>query len=367
MMPMDETRTARGARARGDLADARETIGDAADGARRASIFLFNTTVDLYAYPSDGEDAADPAVRGHLDRALGAACARCREFEHLFSRTREDSDISRAHAAAPEAVRVAPETAELVGLGLRYGAASGGAFDITMGTVTRLWNFHTKEVPSRLALARALPHVGARHIVLGANGAGEPMLAIDDPQTVIDLGGIAKGYIADDLGALMRDRGVGRFVLNLGGNVLVAGGRPGNASARPVVKAGSPWRIGIVNPRDPRHHRAILRLRDGSVVTSGIHERSFVRGGVLYHHILDPSTGMPARTDVVSATIVADRSIDCDGWSTTAFMLGVDRALERIAAIPGVEAVLIDAADAVHWTPGIADALELVPTLPHLG
>ena len=100
------------------------------------------------------------------------------------------------------------------------------------------------------------------------------------------------------------------------------------------------------------------------MVTSGLHERCFTRGGVTYHHILDPATGMPAKTDVVSATIVARRSLDCDGYSTAVLMLGVERGLELVEATPDVEAVLIDGSDEVFWTSGIEDSLSLVPTWP---
>ena len=346
-------------------------LSDAEMGARMAELFVFNTDVRLFAYPAEGASTADPAVREVLDAALEAACARCLFFEHTLSRTRSDSDISRAHAASPAPVPVAPETAELTRLALAYGARSEGLFDITMGTVTSLWNFHTGEVPSHLALARALAHVGAEErIEVGEapaeDGSVTLTLAITDPETILDRGGSAKGYIADDLARLLRAHGVERFVLNLGGNVLVAGGRPGNADARPPRTAGEPWRIGIVNPFDPAHHRALVSVRDGSVVTSGLFERSFTRGGITYHHILDPQTGMPARSDVASATIVAERSIDCDGWSTTALMMGAARARAFIEDLPGVEAVIIDDADRVTWTSGIADRLSLVPTLPHL-
>lgn len=352
------------------------TIAWAADGAREAEIRVFDTVVSLFAYAdgpaaADGPDAAegsapcDAATVALLDGALSAACERCLHFERTLSRTRADSDISRAHAASPAPVPVAPETAELVRLGRAYGAASEGCFDITMGTITRLWDFHTGRIPSRLELARALGHVGPDRYVVSEAGAA-PSLAILDPDTVLDLGGIAKGYIADDLARLLEGRGVSRFVLNLGGNVFVRGGRPARPDARPPVRAGAPWRIGIQNPFDAARHRALVDLRDGSVVTSGIHERSFTRGGVTYHHILDPATGMPAKTDLVSATIVAERSIDCDGWSTTAFMLGAERARALIEGLPGVDAVLIDERDRITWTSGIAERLSLIPTLPHL-
>lgn len=365
----------------------------AQDGSRCISFFLFNTQVHMHAY---GDAAADPDATARLDAALVAARDRCLFFERAFSRTRDDSDIARAHAASPNAVPVSPQTARLVRQALGYCERSRGKFDITMGTVTSLWNFHTGEVPSRLALARALPHVDYRHIVLDEEPLGkdspvqgsldddalnactsrapssnvrssklsQPALAITDPHTILDLGGVAKGYIADDLTDLFIAHGVGRFVINLGGNVVVRGGRPADASARPPVAAGSPWRIGIINPLDPAHNRAIVDMADGSVVTSGIHERRFTKGGVTYHHILDPATGMPAKTDLTSATIIAPRSMDCDGYSTTALMLGARDAIDFVESLPGIEAVLIDEADEVWWTSGIEERLSLVPTLP---
>ena len=336
-----------------------------ADGSRVLSMFIFNTDVHMHAYAPDGADPDDPSVVERLDDALLACRERCLFFEGTLSRTRGDSDISRAHAASPEPVPVASETAELVLLAQGYCERSGGLFDITMGTLTSLWDFHTGQVPGSLARHRALPHVGYDRVRVGADADGGPTLSIDDPDTILDLGGVAKGYIADDLARILGGRGVGRFVINLGGNVLVRGGRPADP-AHGHPSAGAPWRIGIVNPRDPAHSRAIVDIADGSVVTSGLHERCFTRGGVTYHHILDPATGMPARTDLVSATIVAARSLDCDGYSTTALMLGSERARAFIEGIEGVEAVLIDTDDEVSWTSGIEDRLSLVPTLPRL-
>lgn len=333
------------------------------DGSRVISFFIFNTDVHMHVYPDDGEQAADPVVIERLDRALDAARLRCLEFEHAFSRTRPDSDISRAHAAAPDPVRVDPRTAELVTLAKGYCATSGGLFDITMGTVTSLWDFHHGVVPGSLALSRALPHVDYRRVQVGADTDGYPTLSILDPDAILDLGGVAKGYIADDIACLLEGRQVSRFALNLGGNVLVRGGRTADSShGRP--HAGMPWNIGIVNPRDDAHSRAIVALADGSVVTSGVSERSFTRGGVTYHHILDPATGLPAETDAASATIVAPRSLDCDGYSTTALMMGARRGIDFVEGIPGVEAVIIDRDDEVLWTSGLEDRLSLVPTLP---
>ena len=336
----------------------------ALDASRVISFFIFNTDVHMHAYAADGEDEGDSAVRTRLDEALTACRDRCLFFEQRFSRMRADSDIARAHAASPEPVAVAPETADLVRQAIGYCERSQGFFDVTMGTVTSLWDFHKGIVPTGLALSRALPHVGYGKIAVSEDTDGAPMLAITDPEAILDLGGVAKGYIADDLARLLEERGITRFVLNLGGNVLVRGGRAEDLEARPPVHAGEPWKIGIVNPLDPAHYRAIVDVADGSVVTSGLHERRFTRGGVTYHHILSPADGMPAKTDVVSATIVAPRSMDCDGYSTTVLMMGAERALAFVEGLSGIEAVIITEADEVRWTSGLDERLALVPTLP---
>ncbi len=342
----------------GDPAEARPY--DALDGSRIISFFLFNTNVHLHAYGGEEPEKGVREGAGAVDEALLACRDRCVFFERALSRTRGDSDISRAHAASPAPVAVASETAELVELALGYCARSEGLFDVTMGTVTSLWDFHTGKVPSARSLDEALGHLGWGHVQVDRTAS---TLTIDDPATVLDLGGVAKGYIADDLAGVLRSFGVRRFVINLGGNVLVAGGRPENRAARPPHRAGSPWKIGVVNPRDPAHHRVLIDVVSGSVVTSGAFERRFARGGRVYHHILDPRTGMPAETDLACATIVSSRSLDGDGYSTAAFMMGAARARSFVEAIDGVEGVFIDTADRVTWTSGLEDRLALIPTL----
>ena len=193
-----------------------------ADGDRELSLFIFNTDVHLHVYAPDGVDVREASVRAQLDEALIACRERCRYFETHFSRTRPDSDIARAHAHAPEPVAIAPEMAEVLRLARGYCERSGGCFDITMGTVTSLWDFHRGVVPSRLALARACEHVGMDRFAVDEREACVPTLAITDAATVLDVGGIAKGYIADDLGRLLERHGIHRFALNLGGNVRQA-------------------------------------------------------------------------------------------------------------------------------------------------
>ena len=142
-----------------------------------------------------------------------------------------------------------------------------------------------------------------------------------DARAAVDVGGIAKGWIADELTALLAARGLAGFVVNLGGNVAVGGAKPD----------GTPWRVGIRDPRDPHDPAALLGavpLASGSAVTSGVYERSFTTAdGRFCHHILDPRTGRPAATDVAGVTVVADRSLDAEGFSTTLLALGLERGL----------------------------------------
>ena len=133
----------------------------------------------------------------------------------------------------------------------------------------------------------------------------------------MDVGGIAKGWIADRLSALLAERGLDSFVVNLGGNVMARGQKPD----------GSPWRVGLQDPRDKGSIVGAVTVRDASAVTSGVYERCFERDGAFYHHILDPKTGFPVETDAAGATVVARRSIDAEGYSTTLLALGIERGL----------------------------------------
>ena len=269
---------------------------------------------------------------------LDEACALCERFEKLLSRTIATSDVGRINAAAGEAVEVDPLTAELIVSALGYCEESEGLFDITIGAVSELWDFTEGVVPSEEAIAQALPHVGWRNVQV--KGSTVRLL---DPDARIDLGGIAKGYIADALVDLLAERGVTSASVNLGGNVCVLGNKPD----------GSPWSVGVRDPDDSSGSSVIAKvpLSGGSVVTSGLYERSFESGGRRYWHILDPHTGYPVETDIISATIVSERSIDGDGYTKPLFMWGPDEALRRLSRKPGLQALLVTADGEPLMTP----------------
>ena len=331
-----------------EYGDAREAVAERGDDASRViSFFIFNTEVHFHAYASDGQSASDPTVSRRLDAALAACRDRCLYFEHRLSRTRPESDICRAHSCAPAEVGIASETADLIRRSLGYCERSRGTFDVTMGTVTRLWDFHEGVVPSPLSLSRALPHLGCSHIHLGGTAAA-PTLSIDDPETVLDLGGVAKGYIADDLAGILLDHGVERFVINLGGNVLCVGNRPD----------GTPFHVALQKPfAEKRETFETLAIDGLSVVVSGVYERHFIVDGRNYHHLLDPKTGWPYDNGLISTAIISESSADGDALSTACFALGLEKGMELADSLDGVYAIFITDGYEVYYSEGAEEFL----------
>ena len=281
---------------------------DAAEGKPAGVRFLaFNTVIDIEAY---GETAACQA-------AFEEARALCRRYERLFSRTLPHSDIARINSAHGQPVAIDPLTYDLLSKAIAYCAESEGAFDITVGPAVRLWNFHEGTVPDDGALAEAVRHVDWRALKLWEEG-GACFAQLADPDAAVDAGGIAKGWIADALVAAMEAHGLSGTIVNLGGNVAVSGTKP----------TGDPWHVGIRDPRDPSQLIGAVPLVAGSAVTSGVYERCFTApDGTFYHHILDPRTGRPVETDVAGVTVICEKSIDAEGFSTTLLALGLKRGL----------------------------------------
>ncbi len=281
---------------------------------------------------SEGVSSTRKDVPPQVSTAFHELRALCERYENLFSRTIPTSDVSRINGAQGEAVAVAAETAQLVARALTYCEKSGGVFDVTTGCLTRLWDFHQGIVPEKQTLQQAVQHVDWHTVsVFQENDTWYAQLA--DPDAALDVGGIAKGWIADELGKYLQHEGFANFLINLGGNVLAHGH---NAQ-------GKPWTIGITNPFPDQSENVVVRCTGESVVTSGTYERCFQKNGVFMHHILDPRTGLPAVTDAVGATIVCEKSIDAEGFSTTALALGVENGLAFCKAQPEIiSAIFID-------------------------
>ena len=275
--------------------------------------FVCDTVVTITAYAS--QETVDDAMR------------LCRAYERRLSKTVEGSDIWNCNHANGEPVTVDPETADLLRLAKEIAALSGCAFDVTIAPVSALWNFTADPptLPDADELEAALEHVNDANLLIDGN----TVTLKNGAQ--IDLGGIAKGYIADCVASYLKANGVKHACINMGGNIVVFGGKPD----------GTPWTIGI---RDPNGTAAdseeVLSLSDGVLVTSGNYERFFLLDGVRYHHILDPTTGMPVQNGLASVTILADNSALSDALSTACFVLG-EQASKPLLEHYGVRAIFL--------------------------
>lgn len=277
-----------------------------------ATQILMTTVVTVSVYADD---------RSVLDGAMEL----CRQYEQLFSRTVETSDISRINSAGGAPVTVAPETAELLNIALKICEESGGAFDITVTPLTELWNITKASIPPADAdITEALKKVGYKNITV----SGNTVTALGG--ATLDLGGIAKGYIADKLKDYLVSKGVTRGTINLGGNVVLIGDND-----------GKPYSVGIQKPFGVTGEAALtVKLSDKTAVTSGIYERYFEFEGSIYHHIIDTSTGYPTDSDIASVTIITDSSSIADGLSTACLVLGLEEGT-KLAEKFGAETVFI--------------------------
>ncbi len=269
-------------------------------------------------------------------RLLAAGMAEFDRIEADMSTYRESSEISGVNRnAASRPVPVTAELHDLVARSLELSTKTGGAFDITFDSIGHLYDFRRSVHPDAAAIRKNLPAINYRHVVLGDD---PPTIRFTMPGTRINLGGIAKGYACERVIALLRAAGVTNALANAGGDTRLLGDRRGKA-----------WLVGIRDPDSDEHWVTRLALDDEAISTSGDYERFFEEGGVRYHHILDPKTGVSA-SGVRSVTVIGPDATLTDGLSTSVFVLGPERGLALIEAMPGYAAVIIDAERRVRYS-----------------
>ena len=224
----------------------------------------------------------------------------------------------------------------MIQLGIHYGELSDGKFDITVLSASELWDFHDgkKVIPDQKVLEEAVSHIDYKNIQVDGT-----TVTMKDPKCRIDLGGIAKGYIADRLKEYLEKEGIEHATINLGGNVLTIGTKPD----------GSDYKIGIQKPfAADGEVLEVLSVHDRSVVSSGDYERYFEKDGVIYHHILDPQSGWPVQNDLDQVTILSDSSADGDALSTTCYVLGLEKGMKLIQEMDDVEAIFVTKDGEIH-------------------
>lgn len=291
----------------------------------------------------------DDMKASDAEQLLDDSFALMREYENILSRTISDSEVSKINEAGGQWVEVSEDTIDIIMTANTVAHESDGVFDITIGKVTKQWDFKAEEpqVPDASVIAEALPHINYKEIATESD-----KVKLSDPDAEIDLGGVAKGAIADKVCAFLEEKGVTRAVVNLGGNVVVIGEKAED----------TPWTVGIERPfTDRKELVGVVQITDKAVVTSGIYERNFEKDGKIYHHILDPKTGYPAETDLEAVTIIADKGYSgfCDALSTACLILGKDKAPQFIKQMQekypdrGIEAAFIDNTGNIVQTDGM--------------
>ena len=291
---------------------------------------------------------------------------RLMELEDILSANREGTDLDMVNRnAGIGPVKVRPELIEVLEKALEYAEKSNGFFDPTVGSLVKLWGFGTEEnrIPGEEEILQALKTINYREVEI--NNA-EGTVFLKQTGMALDLGAIAKGYAADEAVRLLTGEAVERGIIDLGGNIFAFGERKvkktiiGFLKDLIVLNSGkdkneeSFWRIGIQDPREGRgNYIGILKVKNKTVVTSGIYERFFEEGGRRYHHILSTENGFPVENNMLSVTITADNSIDADALSTAAFILGWEQGQELIASVNGAGGIFVFDDLTVRLTTGL--------------
>ncbi len=264
---------------------------------------------------------------------LAAVVAEIDRLEGLLSRFLPGSDISRINeSAGMKSVKVSPETCEVLSRAAEFSRSCPGCFAVTIEPLAALWNRAREKglEPDEGSIRAALALVNDRDLVIDP---WERTAGVRHAGQAIDLGGIGKGFACDRILEIYRQYEVTSAYSNLGGNVVTVGVKPD----------GSPWQIGIQHPRQEGKIIGAVAVAGQSVVTSGDYQRCFTGSlGKRRHHILDPTTGYPAESGLVSVTIVADKSLEADALSTILFVAGMDMGLEILHSFPQAEAILVD-------------------------
>lgn len=306
------------------------------------SLFAMDTYMTVSAYGESGE------------AAVAAAGRTINDLESAISRTLEGSDIYRLNADG--CAVVSDLTAAVLRQALACSGDTGGAFDITVAPLVTLWNItgDTPHVATQDEIDALLPLVGREHVHMDGN-----TVTLDDG-CAVDLGGIGKGYASALVYDTLKEYGVEHASLSLGGNVLVMGSKPN----------GKPWTVAIQDPAKSDGYACYLALNDAFVVTSGGYQRYFTGpDGTVYQHIINPFSGKPAQSDLVSVSIIGKSGTMADAYSTALYVMGKETAIDfwRSKSLTGdaFDMVLITDGGELLYTPGIADVISKPDGCPY--
>jgi len=313
--------------------------GNQAEG-YEADTFAMGTVISQKVYGDNGELTSDQVIR------------KIKYLEELLTFNAPLGDINEINKnAGIKDIKLDPETIKIIAKAQEVAKLSAGAFDITVGPLVKAWGMGTDlaRIPTKEELQKLLPLVDYRSLTVDKDSVGLKKVG-----QLLDLGGIAKGYAGDAALEIYKQKGIESAYISLGGNVVTLGSKPD----------GSPWKIGISNPR-PQGSKAnqlvgAVKVTDKAVVTAGDYQRYFEEGGQRYHHILDPTTGYPAKSDLMSVTLVTDSSLVADALDTAVFILGYEKGKELLRKYGGVEAIFITQDKKIYVTDGLKDTFEFM-------
>jgi thiamine biosynthesis lipoprotein len=287
----------------------------------------------------------DRAPRGIFEKVF----ARIDEIERRMTLNGTGSEVIAVNEAAGRApAAVSPDTFSVISAGLEYSRLSQGAFDITIGPLVKSWGIgsDSARVPPEHEIREKLALIDYTKVRTDERSG---TVYLEEPGMMLDLGAIAKGYAADETVRILTENGVKSAIIDLGGNIMLVGKK----------SDGTDWRIGVQDPDGMRgSYIGVIESGPGAVVTSGVYERFFVRDGVRFHHILDTETGYPVDNGLTSVTIVTPRSTDADGLSTSVFSLGLEKGIELIEHLPGVEAIFLTWDKQIWITSGLTGSFK---------
>lgn len=303
------------------------------------SKFLLGTDCQITIY--------DPVDTKVFDKAFD----RITEIEREMTVNSADtSEIIRLNQeAGKQEVKISADTFSVLEKGLYYSQLSEGRFDVTVGPLVKLWNINTSEaaIPSESDLQKVLPLIDYKKLHLNKETS---TAKLDTEGMMVDLGGVAKGFTADEVGKVLRQNGVQHAIINLGGNVLTLGSKP----------SGEDWKVGVQHPQEHRGtYVGIVKVKNKTAVTSGTYERFFEKDGKIYHHILDKKTGYPVENNLFSATVITTLSSNGDGLSNTLFQMGVDRGMELQKQLTDIEVIFVTKDKKIYVSQGLKDSFEL--------
>ena len=303
------------------------------------SEFLMDTVVDMKVHGVKAEEAIEASYK------------RMEEIEKKMSKTIEESDVYKINKNGTEQwVEVDKSTFKVIKKAIEYAEITEGKFDPTISPIVELWGIGTEaaKIPAESEIREAKSLVNYKNLLFDSENN---RVKFSKKGMAVDLGGIVKGYAADEVRKILNSYDIKSAFVNLGGNVLTVGRK----------KDGSLWKIGI---QDPRKHRgsvlAAVEIEGKTVVTSGNYERYFEEDGKIYHHILNPETGYPTRNNLLSVSIITDESFEADVLSTSAYIMGLDKGMKLVENREEIEAIFVTEDNDVYLSSGLENKVEIM-------